>query len=257
MGPFRLMSVGTNVLLRSVGLLSSASFVRCSNVATQLKSFSAKCSVPNPPKKPLRSYIMYLKQMMPILTQKYPELKQAQIIQEIGKGWNMLTVEQKKPYQMQYLTHKQQYDEAMKKYHQNLTPEQKEAIKMEKQELSRSKEIKERKKASEMVKLGKPKRPRSSFNIFMAENFVDSTGMNSQEKFKMQHEAWKLLSEEQKESYKQLAMDDRIRYKNEMKSWERYMIDMGREDLVRKFITVNKAKAPPKRAIKSLGFTKE
>lgn len=33
--------------------------------------------------------------------------------------------------------------------------------------------------------------------------------------------------------YTQLAEDDKIRYKNEMKSWEEHMVDIGREDVVR------------------------
>ncbi len=30
-----------------------------------------------------------------------------------------------------------------------------------------------------------------------------------------------------------MAEDDKIRYKNEMKSWEDHMVDIGREDLLR------------------------
>lgn len=33
--------------------------------------------------------------------------------------------------------------------------------------------------------------------------------------------------------YTQLAEDDKIRYKNEMKSWEEHMADIGRDDLIR------------------------
>lgn len=33
--------------------------------------------------------------------------------------------------------------------------------------------------------------------------------------------------------YTQLAEDDKIRYKNEMKSWEEHMVEIGREDLIR------------------------
>lgn len=33
--------------------------------------------------------------------------------------------------------------------------------------------------------------------------------------------------------YTQLAEDDKIRYKNEMKSWEDHMVEIGREDLLR------------------------
>lgn len=34
--------------------------------------------------------------------------------------------------------------------------------------------------------------------------------------------------------YTQLAEDDKVRYKNEMKSWEEHMTEIGREDLVRR-----------------------
>lgn len=33
--------------------------------------------------------------------------------------------------------------------------------------------------------------------------------------------------------YLQLAEDDKVRYENEIKSWEAKMIELGREDLVR------------------------
>lgn len=33
--------------------------------------------------------------------------------------------------------------------------------------------------------------------------------------------------------YTQLAEDDKIRYKNEMKSWEDHMVEIGREDVIR------------------------
>lgn len=64
--------------------------------------------------------------------------------------------------------------------------------------------------------------------------------------------------------YIQLAEDDKVRYKNEIKSWEEHMIEIGREDLVRRKerraikakatkdrkkskVTVLKAKAPKKK----------
>lgn len=35
------------------------------------------------------------------------------------------------------------------------------------------------------------------------------------------------------QTYQQLAEDDKIRYENEMKSWEEQMAEIGREDLIR------------------------
>lgn len=44
--------------------------------------------------------------------------------------------------------------------------------------------------------------------------------------------------------YIQLAEDDKVRYKNEIKSWEEHMMEIGREDLLRrKTKRVLKAKA--------------
>lgn len=34
--------------------------------------------------------------------------------------------------------------------------------------------------------------------------------------------------------YEQLAEDDKIRYRNEIKSWEEQMIEVGRSDLIRR-----------------------
>lgn len=34
--------------------------------------------------------------------------------------------------------------------------------------------------------------------------------------------------------YMQLAEDDKVRYKNEMKTWEEHMVEIGRQDLIRR-----------------------
>lgn len=43
--------------------------------------------------------------------------------------------------------------------------------------------------------------------------------------------------------YKQLAEDDKVRYKNEIKSWEDHMVEIGREDVIREQ-TLSKKKKP-------------
>lgn len=50
--------------------------------------------------------------------------------------------------------------------------------------------------------------------------------------------------------YTQLAEDDKIRYKNEMKSWEDHMVEIGREDLIRER-TLSTKKKPAARAKKA------
>ena len=52
-----------------------------------------------------------------------------------------------------------------------------------------------------------------------------------QVKLKAINENWKNLSNSQKQVYIQLAKDDRIRYYNEMRSWEDQMMEVGRKIL--------------------------
>ncbi|NXG67799.1 TFAM factor, partial [Hemiprocne comata] len=85
----------------------------------------------------------------------------------------------------------------------------------------------------ELTVLGKPKRPRSGFNIFVSENFQGSEGISPAAKLKQLFGAWQKLSSSQKQPYLQLAEDDKVRYGNEMKSWEAKMVELGREDLIR------------------------
>ncbi|MBO8759723.1 high mobility group box domain-containing protein, partial [Staphylococcus aureus] len=75
-------------------------------------------------------------------------------------------------------------------------------------------------KRRELILLGKPKRPRSAYNIYVSESFQEAKDDSAQGKLKLVNEAWKNLSPEEKQAYIQLAKDDRIRYDNEMKSWE-------------------------------------
>ncbi|NXF88844.1 TFAM factor, partial [Eubucco bourcierii] len=85
----------------------------------------------------------------------------------------------------------------------------------------------------ELTVLGKPKRPRSGFNMFVSENFQESQGITPVAKLKQLFDTWQKLSASQRQPYLQLAEDDKVRYANEMKSWEAKMIELGREDLVR------------------------
>ncbi|XP_074686282.1 transcription factor A, mitochondrial isoform X2 [Strix aluco] len=85
----------------------------------------------------------------------------------------------------------------------------------------------------ELTVLGKPKRPRTGFNIFVSEHFKESEGISPVAKLKQLFDGWQKLSDSQKQPYLQLAEDDKVRYENEMTLWETKMIELGREDLIR------------------------
>lgn len=48
--------------------------------------------------------------------------------------------------------------------------------------------------------------------------------------------------------YMQLAEDDKVRYKNEMKTWEDHMVEIGRQDLIRRKEKTRRVKATKKKA---------
>ncbi|KAI7796644.1 transcription factor A [Triplophysa rosa] len=230
MAPFSLMSVGANVLLKSVGLFSSASVVRCSRVLPVIKSFST--SARDPPKRPLTAYMKYVQDMQPTFIIQNPGIKNVDIVRKIAQQWRGLTPEQKQPFQEVSLAAREQYKLVLQEYKAQLTPAQSAAIAEErKQKLAKRKAIRKKK---ELNTLGKPKRPRSGFNIFMAEHFEEAGGATMQGKMKSLTDDWKRLNMTQKQIYTQLAEDDKVRYKNEMKSWEEHMTEIGREDLVRR-----------------------
>ncbi|XP_057241634.1 transcription factor A, mitochondrial isoform X2 [Malurus melanocephalus] len=123
------------------------------------------------------------------------------------------------------------YGEQMAAYKAQLTPAQTAALKEERRkQLAKRRSMRAKR---ELNLLGKPKRARSGFNIFLSENFQQSEGISPVAKLKKLYDAWQKLSTSQKQPYLQLAEDDKVRYENEMKSWEAKMVELGREDLVR------------------------
>ncbi|XP_051529730.1 transcription factor A, mitochondrial-like isoform X2 [Myxocyprinus asiaticus] len=176
MAPFSLLSVGADVLLKSLGLFSTASAVRCSCVVPLIKSFSTTTG--GPPKRPLTAYMKYVQEIQPTFNRQNPGVKNVDIVRKIAQQWRMLTPEQKQPFQDASLAAREQYKLAVEKYKAQLTPAQSAAIAEERrQKMAKRKAIRKKK---ELNTLGKPKRSRSAFNIFMAEHFEEARGTTMQ-----------------------------------------------------------------------------
>ncbi|XP_015234784.1 PREDICTED: transcription factor A, mitochondrial [Cyprinodon variegatus] len=172
----------------------------------------------------------------------FPETKLVDIIRKIAQQWRTLSPEEKKPFQEASVQAMKQFKVDFQKYQAQLTPAQLQQQAMERrQRMAKRKAIR---KKRELTVLGKPKRPRSPFNIFMSEHFQEARGTSTQAKMKSLLEDWRNLFSHQKQVYIQLAEDDKIRYKNEIKSWEDHMADIGREDLIREQTRPRKKKVP-------------
>ncbi|XP_020759371.1 transcription factor A, mitochondrial [Odocoileus virginianus] len=184
------------------------------------------------PKKPMTSYVRFSKEQLPIFKAQNPDAKNSELIRKIAKLWRELPDSEKKIYEDAYRADWQIYKEEINRIQEQLTPSQ--MVSLEKEIMQKRLKKKALIKKRELTMLGKPKRPRSAYNIFIAERFQEARNGTSQVKLKAINEHWKNLSNSQKQVYVQLAKDDKIRYYNEMKSWEEQMMEVGREDLIRR-----------------------
>ncbi|XP_033005033.1 transcription factor A, mitochondrial [Lacerta agilis] len=206
-------------------------FLRCSATCSVEKWFSKQSSSDNRPKHPLTAYIRFYKEQQPFYKKQNPDVSVVDITKKIAHAWRELPASDKQPYEAAAKTDRQIYKEQMIKYKAQLTPAQEAALKEEKRR--RVEKRRAARKKRQLTMLGKPKRPRSAFNIFMSEHFQEAKGISIQAKMKNLFEEWQKMSSSQKKTYQQLAEDDKIRYENEMKSWEEQMAEIGREDLIR------------------------
>ncbi|XP_062858721.1 transcription factor A, mitochondrial [Trichomycterus rosablanca] len=239
MAPFNFISISANILVKSWSLFSTAATVRCSCIAPVLKHFSTTAG--GPPKRPLTAYMRFVKEQQPIVGKENPDVKVVEIVRKIAQHWRTLTPEQKRPFEEASLAAREQYKADQKTYQAQLTPAQSAAITEEKRQKMAKRRAIRRKR--ELTSLGKPKRPRTAFNIFMAEHFEEAKGITMQGKMKSLMDDWRSFSASQKQVYVQLAEDDKVRYKNEIETWEEHMTELGREDLVRRKEKSRKKKA--------------
>ncbi|KAF7205183.1 transcription factor A, mitochondrial [Nothobranchius furzeri] len=229
MPPFGL-TVTVNLLAKSLGVFSHSRFSRIFSAnVNPVKYLTSQTS--GPPKRPLNGYMRYLLQQKPIVTGQNPEIKHLDAIRKIAQQWTLLSPEQKQPFQEASHQAMEQFKVDLQKYKAQQTPAQLQQQALE-QKTRRRKRTAIRKKR-ELTTLGKPKRPRTAFNIYVSEHFQEARGSTSQAKMKFLLEDWKSLLSDHKKVYTQLAEDDKIRYKNEMESWEDHMEEIGREDLIR------------------------
>ncbi|XP_038599581.1 transcription factor A, mitochondrial-like [Tachyglossus aculeatus] len=190
--------------------------------------FSERSTLSHRPKQPLSAYLRFVVQRQSMFKQQNPDIKMTEIIKKIAQAWRDLPEEEKKVYEEAANEDWVIYKEELAKFKATLIPLQKDALKTSPKELKKKSERKK-----EMTQLGRPKRPHSAYNIFVTERLQEIPGNLLKDKIKIVSEAWNNLPSSQKQAYIQLAEDDKIRYENEMRSWESQMVGVGREDLLR------------------------
>lgn len=241
-----LLSRGVGVLAKSLVGLSCSQAARCSSLPSALSAvqcttarwfsknpvyFQTAPTPKEPPKLPPSSYFRFMRQHRPLVVKQYPEASIVEICKIIGNDWRALSEAERQVYidaaRVDILKYREQY----KQYKESLDPLDLALLKEERKE-RKQKRIKTRQKRESKL-LGKPKRSRSAFNIFLSEHYSETEGNTPSAKFTSSRHQWENLNSSKKQVYFQLAEDDKVRYQNEVKAWEEQMIEIGREDLVR------------------------
>ncbi|XP_075361546.1 transcription factor A, mitochondrial isoform X2 [Mycteria americana] len=195
------MAAALALLGRAAALVTGAQRLLrgCGAGGSAEKCLSRGISSDERPKRPLTAYFRFLKENNSAFRQKNPEMSNMELVKKIASVWKELPASQKQVYEEARKTDWQRYKEQLAAYKAQLTPAQAVALKEERRR-----------------RLAK----RRSFRAKRA-------------KLKQLFDAWRKLSSSQKQPYLQLAEDDKVRYENEMTSWEAKMVELGREDLIR------------------------
>lgn len=131
-------------------------------------------------------------------------------------------------------------------YESSLTDKQKEDIKRLKEEMAVARE--KRKLKAEYKELGRPKKPMSSYFLYIQSRKDSFKGKDIKQYQEQVKKDWLKLSDADKAKFDKQASELMAKYKKDLEAWEVKMISMGRADLVRsKPLREKKPKAEAKK----------
>jgi len=191
-----------------------------------------KYKIPERPKKPLTAFFAFMVDKRPIFEKEHPGLPNTALVKKISEEWKILSTEAKAKYEEHAKRSRVEYDHEILAYEESLTPDQQRVLKELREE--QLEEKKRRKIKKESKEEGKPKRPASSFGIFLKE-FTQShrEGKSFNEVIKEIKDKWTKLPESEKNIYKAEFEKNRVEYEKNLKAWENRMLAEGKEQLIR------------------------
>ncbi|CAG4951614.1 unnamed protein product [Colias eurytheme] len=195
------------------------------------------------PKRPLTPFFKFMAQMRPALLAKNPSISSKEAISWTSKHWQQLDSETKSQMTKEYEKDLEDYKKIKELYQASLTEEQKEDIRKMKEEMALAKE--KRKLKQEHKELGRPKKPMSSYILYMMSRNDKSSESRDFKTHQQKVKAdWVKLTESERNKFEKQAADLMAKYRKDLEAWELKMISIGRSDLVRQ-------KSTPKKKVKA------
>ncbi|XP_067132892.1 transcription factor A, mitochondrial-like [Centruroides vittatus] len=206
-----------------------------SRVLTEIRNISFESSsnnanVPPRPKRPLSSFMLFIKEKRKEMFDDYSKVRPVDQVKILSEKWRSLTHVEKQIYTDKYQESVKEYTKQNEAYMNSLTKEQRQAVLDELR--IRKEQLRQKRFKSTLRKLNKPVGSRSPYNFFVIEKAAMTFGAKSTETMKKIGHEWKELSEEKKEIYRRKAEEDKKRYVSEMEKWTSKMLSEGHEDVL-------------------------
>lgn len=165
------------------------------------------------PKKPPGVFGLFVKEKYPTVEARKPGAEAPEIMSELSSEWNSLTDVEKEQWMQKRESLLQQYKEQVMSFGKGMSAEER-AFLEEKQGARMQQLEKEQRKL-----LGYPKRPPSSFILFMQKNADGLEDVPAIERTKMLGKKWREMSTEEKEEFFEENRKARERYKEDVAEW--------------------------------------
>ncbi|XP_031848433.2 mitochondrial transcription factor A [Nomia melanderi] len=201
-------------------------------LATNATTDSNQVTLPLKPKKPLSSFLLYVRHIRPALIKSNPNIKVTEVVKEASKKWAEMEPTYKLNFSKQYDTNYKIYLEELKRYVDSITEEQKSLMFEQKSKRKDRSATLEIKRKIEIYK--KPKKPRNAFLIYMDKNKKErGSDINVKDWISELSKKWKNMSHAEKEQYRVEGTKLMEQYKKDLVAWEKEMISLGHPDIVR------------------------
>jgi len=174
---------------------------------------------PNHPKRPLTSYMFYVKAKRGDYAAKYPGMKFGDLSKKIASAWKALEPDEKKPFEDENLKDKKRYEEEMKNYTKPESGSDESDADSEDDDKKKKKPQKKKAKKDPNA----PKKGLNAYMYFTKENRdkvkAEKTGLKPSEISKELGIRWKKLSPAEKKPYEEMAKKDKERYEKEFEKY--------------------------------------
>ncbi len=180
-------------------------------IQLRFKSVEEKLGLPAKPKKPIAPYFRFANENRPSLTAKHPKLKSYEINSMLGKMWQSLDPADRENFVKGYKTDLiNYYSNEYTKYRSLLSADDKRKIKEMKIAVKERRNVLAQQR--KVRKLGKPKKPLSSFFRYTAEQKDRKVNEPYKDYVKRVTSRWNALSDIEKEKYK-TSPEEELKYK--------------------------------------------